>query len=78
MELGTVVTYDDEDPNNTIFVGTVVTPTDRELKDSIYLEDTGPAFGDVMVEWRHEGEVYKRAWESPNYLIAIERKSQVA
>jgi hypothetical protein len=78
MNLGTIVTYDDEDPDDTIYVGAVVTPTDQELSDSLDSDEIGPAFGDVMVEWRHEGEVYKRAWESPNYLIAIERKSQVA
>ena len=76
MNIGTLVTYDDEDPATTTHVGMVVEPTERELAEiearNAATTDgpIGPENGDVLVEWL-EDEPY-RYWEHPSYLVEVE------
>lgn len=80
MNIGDLVTYDDEDPETTDFRGEVVEPTTEELTSAIKYalrdEGMGPEVGDVMVSW-HDGQdnTFSRAWEHPGYLIPVSERN---
>jgi hypothetical protein len=78
VNVGSFVTYDDEDIETTSFIGEVVEPTQEELNQVADRNATtvdgpiGPENGDIMVAWNDGYGGSDRSWEHPSYLVEVD------
>lgn len=71
LTAGTRVCYEDEDPANPEFVGTVVEPTTEELVHvKTYSDPVGPEHGDVLVAWDGDAS-WDRSWNAQRDLQVL-------